>query len=210
MSIKSDSSLFVWPFRAPLADARGSVTTFRTATVRERRGGFFSRLLAKKLDLCLTEKDKIHRRDRDWPVDAEDCDLELVAWLDRVGEHDAIGHVEALDGGWAGVAGAARHLPIDPDFCVIVDVRSTHRRGARRVEVPDFCRYRQVRTVPEEDHFSAASPVGQPLGADRRPRCVIEAGLAGMGLDVVRRLIPGHGVRDRRAFDDLRFHALPL
>src|ERR1700676_1469070 len=85
--------------------------------------------LAKKFDLRLAEPDEIHRCDRNRTVDAEDSDLELVARFDSIGEHHAIGHVEALDRGRAGVAGAARHLPIDPDFRVIIDVRRKHRRG---------------------------------------------------------------------------------
>src|SRR5690349_11369466 len=91
--------------------------------------------LAEKFDLGLAEKDEIYRRHRDRPVDAEDCDLELVARLDRFGEDDAIGHVEALDGGRAGVAGAARHLPIDPHLRIIVDVGREYRFGARGIEV---------------------------------------------------------------------------
>jgi hypothetical protein len=50
--------------------------------------------LAKKFDLRLAEPDQIHRCDRNRPVDAEECDLELVARLDSIGEHHAIGHVD--------------------------------------------------------------------------------------------------------------------
>src|SRR6476661_3837716 len=93
-----------------------------------------ARPLAEKFDLGLAEKDEIYRRHRDRPVDAEDRDLELVARLDCLGEDDAIGHVEALDGGRAGVAGAARHLAIDPHLRIIVDVGREYRLGAGGIE----------------------------------------------------------------------------
>ena len=85
--------------------------------------------LTIKFDLRLAEPHEIHRCNRNRTVDAEDCDLELVTRLDCFGEHHVIGHVEALDRGWAGVAGAARNLPIDPDFRVIIDVSREHCRG---------------------------------------------------------------------------------
>src|SRR5438105_14383348 len=74
--------------------------------------------LSVKFDPGFAEPDGIGRRDRNRSVDAEDCDLELVARPDRIGQHDAIRHVEALDRRGAGIANAARYLPIDPDLGV--------------------------------------------------------------------------------------------
>src|SRR5579862_2339205 len=107
--------------RPPASSGRGSVrgilsrgglrSGWRTSSGRGR--------LAEKFDLRLAEPDEIHRGDRNGSVDREDRDLELVARLDRIGKHHAIGYVETLDGGRAGVAGAARDLPVDPDLRVI-------------------------------------------------------------------------------------------
>src|SRR5439155_11625197 len=80
------------------------------------------RMLFVKLNRRLPEKQEVRRCDRNWSVDAEDGNLELVARLNRIGEYDPIRNVEALDRGRAGDAGPARHLPIDPDFRIIVNI----------------------------------------------------------------------------------------
>src|SRR5437016_4377634 len=118
---------------------------------------------------CPPEKQEVRRRDRNWSVDAEDRNLELVARLDRIGEHDSIRNVEPLDRRRAGDAGAARHLPIDPDFGIIVDIGREHRLGARSFEIPDFGRYGQIGAEPEKRNLSTAAPVRQSLGFYRRP-----------------------------------------
>src|SRR6266446_8949366 len=69
--------------------------------------------LLVELDRCLAEEHEIRRRHRNRPVNAEDRDLDLVPGLYGIGEHHAVGDVEALDGGRAGDAGAARHLAVD-------------------------------------------------------------------------------------------------
>src|SRR5881409_1685564 len=92
-------------------------------------------LLFVEFNRRLPEKQEVRRRDRNWAIDAEDGHLELVACLNRVREYDAIGNVEALDRGRAGEAGPARHLSIDPDFRIIVDIRCEHRLGARSFEI---------------------------------------------------------------------------
>src|SRR5260370_36771392 len=85
------------------------------------------RWLFVKFNRRLAEKQEVRRRDRNWPVDAEDCDLELVARLDRIGEYDPIWDVEALDRGRCLDAGPARHLPIDPYLRGIVAIGCQHR-----------------------------------------------------------------------------------
>src|SRR5437867_9870268 len=122
-----------------------------------------------KLNRRLPEKQEVRRCDRNWSIDTEDGNLELVAGLHRIGEYDAIRNVEALDRGRAGEAGPARHLAIDPDFRIIVDIRCEHRLGARSFEIPDFCRYGQIGAEPEKRYFAASAPVRQPLGFDGRP-----------------------------------------
>src|ERR1700731_4573482 len=97
---------------------------------------------AIELDLRLAKPEEICRRGRDRPVDGEDRDLEFLTRGDGIAEHEAIGHVEALDRGWARPAGRPRHLPIDPDFCVIVDVDRQHGFGAGGVETGGTRRYR--------------------------------------------------------------------
>src|SRR5437867_1316244 len=93
--------------------------------------------LTEKLHLRCAEPDEVHWRDRNRPVDAEDRNLELVARLDCVRQDDAIRYVETLDGGWAGIAAAARHVPVDPDFRVVVDIGREHGLCVRRFETAD-------------------------------------------------------------------------
>src|SRR5258708_14782225 len=76
--------------------------------------------LPVKLHLGVTEEDEVRWRDRDRAVDAEYRDLELVAGIDGFGEHDAVRHVEALDGGGACLGAAPRHLAVDPHLPLIV------------------------------------------------------------------------------------------
>src|SRR5215470_17234510 len=106
--------------------------------------------LTEKLDLRRAEPDEVLRRDGNRPIDAEDSDLEFVSRLDRIRQHHSIGHVKTLDGGGAGIATAARHLAVDPDFRVIVDIRREHGFCVGRFEIADLRRYRQHRTVPNE------------------------------------------------------------
>src|SRR5215831_981698 len=94
--------------------------------------------LSVKLHLGITEEDEVRRRDRDWTIDAEYRDLELVAGLDGFGEHDAVRHVEALDGGGARIAAAPRHLAVDPHLRIIVHIGREHRLGSGGVEVADL------------------------------------------------------------------------
>src|SRR5207237_4452902 len=98
-----------------------------------------------------------------WSVDAEDGNLKFVACLNRIGEYDPIGNVEALDRGRAGDARPARHLSVDPDFRIIVDIRCEYCLGTCSVEIPDFCGYGQIGAEPEKRHFSTSAPVGQAL-----------------------------------------------
>src|SRR5271166_1313037 len=118
---------------------------------------------AIELDLGLAKPEEICRRGRNRPVDGEDRDLEFLARSDGVAQHQAIGHIEALDRGRAGPAGRPRHLAIDPDFSVIVDVHRQHRFRAGSVETCGIGRYCQGRAEPEERDHAAA-----PLGAQIR------------------------------------------
>src|SRR5258707_709157 len=79
-----------------------------------RRLPSFLHLLVE-LHLGVAEEDEIRRRDRDRAVDAEHRDLEFVAGVDGFGEHDAVGHVEALDGGGARMGVAAGACAATPD-----------------------------------------------------------------------------------------------
>src|SRR5262245_6731077 len=106
--------------------------------------------LTEKLDLRRAEPDEVLRRDGNRPIDAEDSDLEFVSRLDRIRQHHSIGHVEALDSGGAGIATAARHLAVNPDFRVVVDIRREQGFCVGRFEIADLRRYRQHRTVPDE------------------------------------------------------------
>jgi len=75
-----------------------------------------------KFNRGLAEKYEVRRRDRDWAVDGEDRNLELVIRLDRIGKHYPVRDVEALDRGRARYAGPSRHFPVNPNFGVIVDI----------------------------------------------------------------------------------------
>src|SRR5262245_34853304 len=106
--------------------------------------------LTEKLNLRRAEPDEVLRRDGNRPIDAEDSNLEFVSRLDRIRQHHSIRHVEALDGGGAGIATAARHLAVDPDFRVIVDIRREQGFCVVRFEIADLRWYRQHRAVPDE------------------------------------------------------------
>src|SRR6516162_10551294 len=125
--------------------------------------------LTEKLNLRRAEPDEVLRRDGNRPIDAEDSNLEFVSRLDRIRQHHSIGHVEALDGGGAGIATAARHLAVDPDFRVIVDIRREHGFCVGRFEIADLRWYRQHRSVPDERHFAPATSGGETRGLDHRP-----------------------------------------
>src|SRR5215831_15537604 len=147
-----------------------------------------------KFNRCLAEKYEVRRRDRNWAVDAEDRNLELVIRLDRIGKHYPVRNVEALDRGRARYTWPSRHFPINPNFGVIVDIGREHGLRSRSFKGPDLGRYGQVRTKPQKRHFAAATPVCQRLGFDRRPRRIIKAGLPGMRHDVIGRLVSRHRV----------------
>src|SRR5262245_58399586 len=82
---------------------------------------------AEKFDFCIAEPNGVGGRRGYRPVDAEHRNLEGVAGPDRIAEHDAVGHVEALDRGRARPAGRARQLSIDPHLRVIIDVDGEYR-----------------------------------------------------------------------------------
>jgi len=109
-------------------------------------------------DPRLAEPDHVQRSHRDRPVDPEHRDLERVAGLHRIRQHHAIGQVEALNRGRARIAATARHLPVHPDFRVIVDEHPKHRLGSRGVEIADLRRNRDPRAIPDEADASAAAP----------------------------------------------------
>src|SRR5215831_12364119 len=94
--------------------------------------------LSVKLHLGITEEDEVRRRDRDWTIDAEYRDLELVAGLDGFGEHDG-----------ARIAAAPRHLAVYPHLRIIVHIGREHRLGCGGVEVADLGRDRQGRAIPQ-------------------------------------------------------------
>ena len=66
-----------------------------------------------------------------------------------VAEHQAVGHVEALDAARRRPAGGARHLAVDPDFGVVVDIDLEHRDRTGGVETR-IGRDRQPGAEPEE------------------------------------------------------------
>src|SRR5215470_14771475 len=136
--------------------------------------------LSVKLHLGITEEDEVRWRDRDRTVDAEYRDLELVAGLDGFGEHDAVRHVEALDGGWTGIAAAPRHLAVDPHLRIIVHIGREHRLGCGGVEVADLGRDGQGCAIPQEGRLAAAAPVSEALGFDDLPFRIIEVRFARM------------------------------
>ena len=122
-----------------------------------------------------------------------------------IGQHDAVGHVEALDRPRARPAGGARHRAVDPDFRVVVDVDAEHRLGAGGVEARDVRGDRQGGTEPDERHQAAAEPDTEIGGRNHGPIRVVEAEQLGMGFDVVGRLELGQRVGQRGTLDDLRF-----
>src|SRR2546426_7227048 len=86
----------------------------------------------EELDLRLADEEEVPRCRRNRPVDRKHGDLEPVAGRHgAVGQHDAVGHVEALDRPWARPTGGARHRAVDPDFRVVVDVDAEHRHLGR-------------------------------------------------------------------------------
>src|SRR5262249_30646062 len=126
-----------------------SITSSAMTSIRCSEGEALG-TLTEKLNLRRAEPDEVLRRDGNRPIDAEDSNLEFVSGLDRIRQHHSIRHVEALDGGGAGIATAARHLAVDPDFSVVVDIRREHGFCVGRFEIADLRRYRQHRTVPDE------------------------------------------------------------
>src|SRR5262249_18355697 len=158
----------------------------------------------------LAEEHEIRWDDRDRPIDAEDRDLDLVTGLDGIGDDDPFRDVKALDRGRAGDTDAARHLPVDPHFGVVVHVGGQHRLGVRGVEDSNLGWHCQVSPVPQERQFTAATPVQQLLGLKGRPRGIVEALHAGVRRDVIGGLVARHGVRQRGPLDDLHLHVFPL
>src|SRR5438094_2528132 len=68
-----------------------------------------------------------------------------------VGQHDAVGHVEALDRPGARPAGGARHRAVDPDFRVNVDDyadrKSTRLNSSHRtISYAVFCLKKKKKT----------------------------------------------------------------
>src|SRR5262245_45027711 len=78
--------------------------------------------LLVKLHRRLAEEHEIRWYDRDRPIDAEDCDFNLVTGLDGIGDDHSVRDVEALDRGRASDANAARYFPVDPHFGIVVHV----------------------------------------------------------------------------------------
>src|SRR5436305_1791102 len=74
---------------------------------------------AEELDLRLAKPEEIRRCGRNRSVDRKDRDFELVARGDGIGEHQAMRHVEPLDGVRARAPGCPRQVAINPDFRVI-------------------------------------------------------------------------------------------
>src|SRR5215472_14115536 len=126
-----------------------SITSSAIASIQCSEGEALG-TLTEKLNLRRAEPDEVLRRDGNRPIDAEDSNLEFVSRLDRIRQHHSIRHVEALDGGGAGIATAARHLAVDPDFSVVVDIRREHGFCVGSFEIVDLRLYRQHRTVPNE------------------------------------------------------------
>src|SRR6266480_4456362 len=104
---------------------------------------------AKELDLRLAKPQEIRRRGGNRPVDREYRDLEFVSGLHRAAEHEAMRHVEALYRPRARPAGSPRHLAIDPDFRIVVDIHAKYRHCPRSVEACGIHRDRQGRAEPE-------------------------------------------------------------
>src|SRR5262249_53965009 len=173
------------PCRAPTSSVRfpifehAKTSTAASAPSYRRLGGVRSsrkitRLLVE-LHRRLAEEHEIRWHDRDRPIDAEDRDFDLVTGLDGIGDDDPVRDVEALDRGRASDADAARYLPVDPHFGVVVYVGSQHRLGVRGVEGSNLGRHCQVGPVPQERQFTAATPVQQLLGLKGQPRGIVEA-----------------------------------
>src|SRR5690349_23534463 len=119
------------------------------------------RCLTEELDLRLAEENRVWGRERDRAVDPEDRNLELVASLDLLGEHDPVWHVEALNRGGTRPPDASRYLTIDPRFSVVVDGEGQHRHCPRGVELPDSCGHRQAGAKPRHEQMTAAAPLEQ-------------------------------------------------
>src|SRR5262249_4413499 len=102
------------------------------------------------------------------PLIAKHGDLEPVAnGHGAVGQHHAVGHVEALDRPWTRPAGSARHRAVDPDFGVVVDVDAQYSLGACAVETRDIRRHRQDGTEPEAT-ARRGPPIRLPSSGQRR------------------------------------------
>src|SRR5215475_8773871 len=96
-----------------------------------------------KFNRGLAEKYEVRRRDRDWAVDGEDRNLELVIRLDRIGKHYPVRDVEALDRGRTRYTRPSRHVPINPNLGVIVDIGREHRLRSSSFKASDLGRYGQ-------------------------------------------------------------------
>src|SRR5262245_51282595 len=116
---------------------RWSITRTNGSACRAPTAPISERLLVE-LDPRLAEEDRVQRCQTDGPVDAEDRDLEFVARFHLLGEHNAIGHVEALDRRRARAPAAPRHRAVDEGFGVVVDGEGEHRDGAARIEIADL------------------------------------------------------------------------
>ena len=102
--------------------------------------------------------DVVVRGGRDRPVDPEHGDLDALARASVVGEHHAVGRVEASDHRPAGVAELVGQHAVDPDLGVVVDRDLEHHRGAGGVELTEPLGNGHLDPIPVEAH----APVGEP------------------------------------------------
>src|SRR3954467_3564166 len=96
----------------------------------------------EEFDLRLPEEHRVRGRQRDRPVDAEDRDLEFIAWLHALAQNDAVRHVEALDRRGAWPSRGARQLAVDPDFRVVVDGKGENDARPSSIQIADLRRNR--------------------------------------------------------------------
>src|SRR5215469_6128887 len=90
--------------------------------------------LTKKFHLDLAQPQEIRGCGRYRAIDREHRELKVVARRRFCGEHDAVRHVETLDRVWAGPRSGARHLAVDPDLGIVVDIDPQYRHCAGGIE----------------------------------------------------------------------------
>src|SRR5581483_10622331 len=168
-----------------------------------------------KFQLGVVQEDEVRGRLRDRPVDAEDCQLDLLTGLYIAPDNQAILGVPALHHGAAALPGWMWQLAVDPDLGVVVDLSFEYERGASGRETAHTLGHREANAVPVEAQMTVATRLCQGGGIDCLPSAVIEIARAGPRREVIRLILRAGwltiaaGVVKRNR-DDARVAVAPL